>query len=122
MNQSRTMRMHPMSASISVPGQVSPGKPDRRRRQRPIRAFRSEDAQQQIAQSTDMLRHFRMDSNDLARALRNSRKAALNRAAHYDPARHAALLRLARNQDGNNRSPRKPDSRTPQRALQHKTT
>ncbi|MGQ3676076.1 hypothetical protein ACT6QH_11320 [Xanthobacter sp. TB0139] len=98
MNQTSTKRTRGPTTAIALNGKTPQAHPESRRR--PIRAFRSEDAQQLIAQRTDMLHHFRMDPNALARALRASRKAARHRTQHYDPARHAALLRLARQQHG----------------------
>lgn len=66
--------------------------PARRR----LRAFRTMDQEQMVQEHRARLGCFLSAPQDIARALRDSRKAAMGLRTHYDPARHAALVRLAR--------------------------
>lgn len=59
-----------------------------------IRGFRSEDAKAQVAQRAVALELLFARPADLQRALREARRAGQGGAGHYDPARHAALVRL----------------------------
>lgn len=61
-----------------------------------VRAFTSEDAEARVARHVTGLAIFLARPEALARALRTMRKAAARGGAGYDPAYHAALLRLAR--------------------------
>lgn len=61
-----------------------------------VRAFRTEDGEAQVQRHMSRLSLFCRGPASLARALREVRKAALAGGAGYDPARHAALLRLSR--------------------------
>lgn len=72
-----------------------------------VRAFTSEDAEARVARHVAGLVLFLARPEALARALRTMRKAAARGAAGYDPAYHAALLRLTRqNPDGRAGTPR----------------
>lgn len=70
-----------------------------RRRPR-VRAFRFEEASDQVLRHVPGLALFCGGPAGLARALRQVRKAAWAGEAGYDPARHAALLHLARRARG----------------------
>lgn len=59
-------------------------------------AFAAEDSEAQVARLMPGLAMFCEGPEGLARALRQARKAARAGGRGYDPARHAALLRLAR--------------------------
>lgn len=61
-----------------------------------VRAFRAEDAATMVARRVAALAGLRASPHLVRRALREARKAAWAGAAAYDPARHAALLRVAR--------------------------
>ncbi len=61
-----------------------------------IRAFRAEDGKAQVERGTAALRVLYPAPLDLLRALRQARRARLQGCIHYDVARHAALMRLAR--------------------------
>lgn len=61
-----------------------------------LRAFRCEDGEAQVRRHMSGLSLFCQGPASLARALREVRKAAHAGRAGYDPARHAALLRLSR--------------------------
>lgn len=65
-----------------------------------VRAFTSEDAEARVARHVTGLAIFLARPDALARALRAMRKAAVRGGAGYDPAYHAALLRLARSGTG----------------------
>ncbi|MEP9354361.1 hypothetical protein ABLE93_12260 [Xanthobacter sp. KR7-65] len=67
-----------------------------RMEKRACHAFPAEDAETQMARLMPGLAVFCAEAHGLARALRQARKAARVGAAGYDPARHAALLRLKR--------------------------
>lgn len=90
------------SSRVASPSQPNPPHTPRRKRhgQRPVRAFRCSDREQAVGERTALLGHFLSSPSDIARALREVRKAAMNQSLHYDPARHAALLRLARMEGG----------------------
>lgn len=62
-------------------------------KERRVRAFRASDPEREVCRRMAALALF-MRGDDLRRALRDSRKSARAGAAGYDPARHAALLRL----------------------------
>lgn len=64
-----------------------------------LRAFRAEDLEAQVERRMEALRLAAPGAADITRSLRLARKAARSRQPGreaYDPARHAALLRLAR--------------------------
>lgn len=61
-----------------------------------VYAFTCEDPEAQVARHMAGLGILCARPDMLARALRAVRKAALRGGRGYDPARHAALLRLAR--------------------------
>ncbi|MFG1346268.1 hypothetical protein V5F59_15345 [Xanthobacter autotrophicus DSM 431] len=61
-----------------------------------VRGFACEDGEAQVLRLMSGLAPFLGAPAGLARALREARKAARSGAAGYDPARHAALVRLAR--------------------------
>lgn len=63
-----------------------------------LRAFRPADAEDQVRQRMAALAVLLSRPAEISRALRDARKAAWGRGAGYDPARHAALLRLQRQQ------------------------
>ncbi len=63
---------------------------------RRMRVFRKMDQEQMVQERTALLGCFLGSPQDIARALRDARKAAMSQHLHYDPARHAALVRLAR--------------------------
>jgi len=70
--------------------------PDRHERLEKLRAFRPADAEDQVRQRMAALAVLLSRPAEISRALRDARKAAWGRGAGYDPARHAALLRLQR--------------------------
>lgn len=59
-----------------------------------LRAFRPSDPERDVRGRMAALAVLMSGPQELRRALRDSRKAARSGAAGYDPARHAALLRL----------------------------
>lgn len=59
-------------------------------------AFAAEEAEAQVGRLMRGLEVFCEGPGGIARALRQARKAARAGSAGYDPARHAALLRLQR--------------------------
>lgn len=61
-----------------------------------IRAFRTEDGKGQVARCEVVLTTLFAGPGELQRALRQARRARLQGCGAYDLARHAALLRLAR--------------------------
>lgn len=64
-----------------------------------IRAFRSDEKEQEICGRLQILRSFAQESPaPLLAALRAARQAARAGAAGYDPVRHAALCRMVRTQ------------------------
>lgn len=67
-----------------------------------IRAFRCEDPEAQVERRRLALAVLFPTPDDVERALREARRAGRDGARHYDPARHAALIRLwkARSRDG----------------------
>lgn len=97
------MSTHPAQSSRTTRAGNSNHPPTPRRNRaahRPVRAFRCSDREQVVGERTALLGLFLSNPADIARALREVRKAAMNQALHYDPARHAALLRLARTRSG----------------------
>lgn len=93
--------MSPYRAQPSIAtrtGSQNPHRTARRKRNshRPVRAFCCSDREQAVGERTVLLGHFLTSPTEIARALREVRKAAMTQALHYDPARHAALLRLSR--------------------------
>ncbi len=66
-----------------------------------LRAFRPGDPETDVRRRMAALAVLLSRPEDLRRALRDSRKAARSGAAGYDPARHAALLRLLAAPGGN---------------------
>lgn len=67
-----------------------------KRRDRQAHAFAAETADVQVGRLMGGLELFCEGPAGVARALREARKAARSGGAGYDPARHAALLRLQR--------------------------
>ncbi len=63
-------------------------------RARPVRAFRCEEAEAQVERRRVALAVLLSTPQDIARALRAARREARMGARGYDPARHAALIRL----------------------------
>lgn len=63
-------------------------------RARPVRAFRCEEAEAQVERRRVALAVLLSTPQDIARALRAARREARMGARGYDPARHAALVRL----------------------------
>lgn len=63
-------------------------------RRRPIKAFRCEEAEAQVERCKAGLALFLSTPQDIGRALRAARRDGRMGASHYDPARHAALIRL----------------------------
>lgn len=59
-----------------------------------IRAFRSEGAEEQVMRRQVALSVLFSTRQEIERALRDARRAGRAGARHYDPARHAALIRL----------------------------
>jgi hypothetical protein len=59
-----------------------------------IRAFRSEDVETQLNRRRAALALVFSKPQEIEQALRAARRAARMGALHYDPARHAALIRL----------------------------
>ncbi|MDQ0503662.1 hypothetical protein QOZ94_000432 [Xanthobacter agilis] len=59
-----------------------------------IRAFRSEDVEAQLNRRRAALALVFSKPQEIEQALRAARRAARMGALHYDPARHAALIRL----------------------------
>lgn len=59
-----------------------------------IRAFRSEEAETVVERRRAALALLFGQPQEIERALRDARRAGRAGADHYDPARHAALLRL----------------------------
>ncbi|MFG1477402.1 hypothetical protein V5F53_01905 [Xanthobacter sp. V4C-4] len=59
-----------------------------------IRAFRCEEAEAQVERRRVALAVMFAQPQDIARALREARRAGRAGAGFYDPARHAALIRL----------------------------
>ncbi len=93
--------MSPHRAQSSIATRADSQNPQHTQRRnrsthRPVRAFRCSDREQAVGEHTALLGHFITGPTEIARALREVRKAAMNQSLHYDPARHAALLRLAR--------------------------
>ncbi|WP_454915143.1 hypothetical protein [Xanthobacter sediminis] len=61
-----------------------------------IRAFRSEEAEAEVERRRAALALLFTQPQEIERALRDARRAGRAGARHYDPARHAALIRLWR--------------------------
>jgi len=61
-----------------------------------ITGFRCDEPEAQVTQRTSALGAFLTGRAEIERALRDARRAGRTGAAHYDPARHAALLRMLR--------------------------
>lgn len=80
------------------PGAGSPpgAGPERRGRPEKLRAFRCADAEDEVRQRMAALAVLLSRPAEICRALRDARKAAWGCGTGYDPARHAALLRLQR--------------------------
>lgn len=75
-----------------------PGSIREQRRWEPghIRAFGAEDAQTQVHRRMVAMGRLGISAPQIARALRQARKASLARSRSYDPVAHAALCRLFR--------------------------
>lgn len=67
-----------------------------RRPAKPIRAFGAEAAEAQVLRRMDAVHRLGADAGEIARALRQARKAAFAPLGAYDPVGHAALIRLSK--------------------------
>ncbi|MGU3492786.1 hypothetical protein ACLBXM_01975 [Xanthobacteraceae bacterium A53D] len=83
------MTHHPTNTRTTPPRQ-SPGRRGR------MRSFTAGGKESQIDARLAAYEAFAPDDRQLALALRTMRRAARSGASHYDPARHAALCRMAR--------------------------
>ncbi|TCT02977.1 hypothetical protein EDC64_111149 [Aquabacter spiritensis] len=89
------MKTRTPSKAISKRASVSESAPTVERRR--IRAMRCSDREREIARRLPALRVLAAaQPGGLGAALRRMRRAARGWTADYDPARHAALLRLAK--------------------------
>lgn len=70
-----------------------------------IRAFGAEDSQTQVHRRMAVMDRLGISAPQIARALRQARKAGLARSRSYDPVAHAALCRLFRGAKGKAQCP-----------------